>query len=168
MFVSAGQVVIVGVGLIGGSIGLAVRSHDPSARVVGVGRDRNSLDRAWRRGAIHEGTTDLAEAVSGASVVVVCTPVSRVAQDIRQVADVAGVDALVTDAGSTKRQIVEAAERHPRAADVYVGAHPMAGSERSGVDHARGDLFVDRVCVLTPTPRTPPDRLEAARRFWGG
>ncbi len=161
-------VAIIGVGLIGGSLGLALRSGGLASRVVGVGRDLGTLEQARASGAIDTATTDLAEAVADAAVVVVCTPVSRIPHDVRRVAEAAPADALVTDAGSTKRQIVETVEGHPTAADVFVGAHPIAGSERSGAAHARSGLFRGRVCVLTPTPRTPSDRLERARRFWGG
>jgi prephenate dehydrogenase len=72
----------------------------------------------------------------------------------------------VTDAGSSKRKIVETVERHPRSATVFVGAHPLAGSEQRGVNHAQVDLFDGRVCVLTPTPRSRPERLRRARAFW--
>jgi prephenate dehydrogenase len=135
--------------------------------VVGVGRNLRTLEQARQSGAIDLATTDMAEGVAGASVVVVCTPVSRIPHDVRRVAEVAPADALVTDAGSTKRRIVETVEGHPTAGDVFVGAHPIAGSERSGAAHARPELFRGRVCVLTPTPRTPADRLQRAREFWG-
>lgn len=161
-------VAIIGVGLIGGSIGLALRSGGLAARIVGVGRDLRTLEQARAGGAIDEATTDLAKGVADAAVVVVCTPVSRIPHDVRRVAEVAPAGALVTDAGSTKRQIVETVEGHPTAAEVFVGAHPIAGSEQSGAAHARPGLFRGRVCVLTPTPRTPADRLDRARRFWGG
>jgi prephenate dehydrogenase len=161
-------VAIVGVGLIGGSIGLALRSRGLAARVVGVGRDLKTLHQARERGVIDEATTDLEEGVAAAEVVVVCTPVGRIAHDVRRAAEAVPAGALVTDAGSTKRQIVETVETNPAAADVFVGAHPIAGSERAGAAHARAGLFRDRVCVLTPTPRTSVDRLERARRFWGG
>jgi prephenate dehydrogenase len=92
--------------------------------------------------------------------------VDRVAEDVRRCAELAGPEVLITDAGSSKRQIVEAIERHPRCAAVYVGAHPVAGSERKGVAHARPDLFDGRPCVLTPTMRTPADRILRARAFW--
>jgi prephenate dehydrogenase len=101
-------------------------------------------------------------------VVVVCTPVGRIAQDVRRAAEAAPRTALITDAGSTKRRIVEEVEKTPRAADAFVGAHPLAGSERSGWASARADLFRDRVCVLTPSSRTPTARLRAARGFWAG
>ena len=155
-------VAIVGVGLIGGSLGLALRSGGLAERVIGVGRNPSTLEQAKSEGAIDEATTDLAEGVSEAAVVVVCTPVSRIPHDVRRVAEAAPAGALVTDAGSTKRQIVETVEGHPTAADFFVGAHPIAGSERSGSAHASAGLFRGRVCVLTPTPRTPFDRLERA------
>jgi prephenate dehydrogenase len=163
-----GTVSIVGVGLIGGSIGLALRSRGLASRVVGVGRNMESLEQACERGTIDQATAELAEGVAGADVVVVCTPVSRIPQDVRKVAEFAPEAALVTDAGSTKRQIVEAVERHAAASSMFVGAHPLAGSERSGSAHAHPGLFDDRVCVLTPTPRTPGPRLTRARAFWGG
>ncbi len=157
---------IVGVGLIGGSIGQALRERARGTTVVGVGRNQTALDLAVDLGAIDRGTTDLGAAAASADVVVVCTPVNRIAEDIKRAADRAPASALITDAGSSKRLIVEAVERHPRAAAAFVGAHPIAGSERRGVSHARADLFDGRVCVLTPTPQTRPDRMKRARDFW--
>jgi prephenate dehydrogenase len=161
-----GTVAIVGVGLIGGSIGLALRTRGLASEVVGVGRDPTTLEEAARLGAIDRGTVELDSAVAGAQVVVVCTPVSRIANQVRQVAETAPPQVLVTDAGSAKRQLVEAVERHSPSAAVFVGAHPLAGSERRGVAHARADLFDGRLCVLTPTPRTRLDRARRAREFW--
>ncbi len=161
-----GTVAIVGVGLIGGSIGLALRARGSAGRVVGVGRDGGRLDAARRLGAIDAATTDPDEAAAGADVVVVCTPVDRVAADVVRAAGFAPAGALITDAGSTKRAIVEAAEAEPEARSRFVAAHPIAGSERSGASHARADLFEGRTCVLTPTGRTPGDRLDRARAFW--
>ncbi|MDG3003364.1 prephenate dehydrogenase [Paludisphaera mucosa] len=164
-----GTVAVVGVGLIGGSIGLALRARGLAAEVVGVGRDLASLQQARERGVIDRATTDLSRGVAEADVVVVCTPVGRIAEDVRHAAELAPRSALITDAGSTKRGIVEAVERSsPRAAEMYVAAHPLAGSERSGSAFARADLYQDRVCVLTPTARTASDRLRRAREFWAG
>jgi prephenate dehydrogenase len=92
--------------------------------------------------------------------------VTLIAADARRAAEGGPEDVLVTDAGSTKRRIVAEVEAHPRALAAFVGAHPIAGSERKGVAHARADLFEGRVCVLTPTARTPPERRDRARRFW--
>lgn len=161
-----GRVAIVGVGLIGGSIGLALRARRVAAEVIGIGRDAGSLARAVERGAIDRAALDLREGARSADVVVVCTPVNRVSEDVRSCAEAAPARVLITDAGSSKRQIVEAVERQPRSPAVFVGAHPIAGSEHRGVDHARADLFDGRPCVLTPTSRTPADRLSRARRFW--
>jgi prephenate dehydrogenase len=161
-----GTVSIIGVGLIGGSIGMVLRGRRLAEEVVGVGRDPHSLDEAVRKGAIDRGTTDLARGVADADIVVVCTPVSCVAADACRAAESAPSHVLITDAGSSKRMIVEAVERHPRAAGVFVGAHPLAGSEQRGPAHARGDLFDGRVCVLTPTLRTRLDRIHRALGFW--
>jgi prephenate dehydrogenase len=159
-----GTVSIVGVGLIGGSIGRALRESSRAERVVGIGRNASRL--AVGIGAVDEATTDLAEGVAGADVVVVCTPVSQVADYVIRAAEHGPRGVLITDAGSTKRTIVEAVERDDRARRTFVAAHPLAGSERSGVGFAEAGLFEGRMCVLTPTPRTPSDRLERARAFW--
>jgi prephenate dehydrogenase len=159
-------VAIVGVGLIGGSIGMALRARSLADRVVGIGRDRERLDEGIRLGAIDVATTDPGQGVQEADVVVVCTPVTRIANDVLAVAESAPQGVLITDAGSTKRGIVEAIEHDPRGCASFVGGHPIAGSERKGVRHADPDLFEGRVCVLTPTAKTPTDRLRRARSFW--
>jgi prephenate dehydrogenase len=161
-----GTVGIVGVGLIGGSIGLALRARGLAERVVGIGRDVRRLEDAKALGAIDEGSTEPTRGLSGADVVVVCTPVTRIVEDVATAVRAARSDALITDAGSTKRQIVEDVQWDPKARAAFVGAHPIAGSEKSGAAHARADLFERRPCVLTPTAQTPADRLERARGFW--
>jgi prephenate dehydrogenase len=160
-----GTVAIVGVGLIGGSVGLALRAR--GTRVVGIGRDPGRLDQARALGAIDEGSTEPARGLTEAEVVVVCTPVTRIAEDVLAASRLAPPECLITDAGSTKRELVEAIEEDLRARSMFVGAHPIAGSEKKGAAHAQARLFENRPCVLTPTPRTPPDRLERARSFWG-
>jgi prephenate dehydrogenase len=159
-------VTIVGVGLIGGSIGLALRGRGLAERVIGVGRSESRLEEAVRLGAIDEFTTELARGVAEAEVCVVCTPVTRIAADAIAAAEHGPADLLVTDAGSTKRLIVEAVERHERARAAFIGAHPIAGSEQTGVAHARGGLFDGRACVVTPTPHSPVDRIARAVEFW--
>jgi prephenate dehydrogenase len=161
-----GTVAIVGVGLIGGSIGLALRARELCGRVVGIGRSAARLGEALALGAIDEAATELSRGVAEAEVVVVCTPVTQIADDVLRASAHGPEGLLVTDAGSTKLGIVEAVEREARPRAVFVGGHPLAGSERQGVAHARADLFEGRACVLTPTPRTPLDRLRRARSFW--
>jgi prephenate dehydrogenase len=159
-------VAIIGVGLIGGSIGLALRAKGLAGRVIGIGRDASKLEEARRLGAIDVGEVDPSKGLAGADVAVVCTPVTRIVEDILGAARLGPESILVTDAGSTKARVVETIERDERAKRCFVGAHPIAGSERQGVAFARADLFEGRSCVLTPTGSTPPDRLERARMFW--
>jgi prephenate dehydrogenase len=161
-----GTVVIVGVGLIGGSIGQALRARKVAKRVVGLGRGRKRLDDAERLGAIDEGTVDPEHAYRRAEIAVICTPVDRIAGDAKLAARLGPDALLVTDAGSTKRLIVEDVEKDETGRACFVGAHPIAGSERSGVAFARADLFEGRVCAITPTSSTPSDRLERCRTFW--
>lgn len=161
-----GTVTIIGVGLIGGSIGQALRARKLANRIVGVGRDEAKLAKARQLGAIDLATTDSARGVAEAEVVVVCTPVTRIAADVRQAAAQGSRKVLITDAGSTKATIVTVVEADALARNLFVAAHPIAGSERSGAEHARADLFDGRVCVLTPGRSTPLDQLSRARLFW--
>ncbi len=161
-----GTVAIIGVGLIGGSVGCALRARGLAGRVVGVGRDSARLERAREMGAIHSFELDTGRGVREAEVVVVCTPVSRIVDDVRVAAASMPEDGLITDAGSTKAGIVGAIESVTSARARFIGAHPIAGSEKSGVEHASEDLFERATCVLTPTPRSDPGRLESAARFW--
>jgi prephenate dehydrogenase len=153
---------IVGVGLIGGAIGLAAKKRGLAERIIGVGRDRTKLELARRLGAIDEVSLDLASAAAAADCVVFCAPVNRIAEQVKIVAARCPAGAILTDAGSTKQAIVEAVEAEPR----FVGAHPLAGSEKKGVEYAHADLFVERWTVLTPTARTLPEAVARVRSFW--
>jgi cyclohexadieny/prephenate dehydrogenase len=157
---------IVGVGLIGGSIGLGAKARSVSRRVVGIGRNPETLAKAQAFGAIDEFTTELASGVRSANVVVFCSPVDQIARQAREAAMYAMAGALFTDAGSTKANIVRDLERSLPAHLRFVGAHPLAGSEKQGAENARADLFDGRVCVLTPTQRTDPAAVERATQFW--
>jgi prephenate dehydrogenase len=158
-------IAIVGVGLIGASIGMAVRKRQLARRVVGIGRTRATLETAQHRGAIDQHFTDLAAGVRGADFVILCTPVERIAE--QAVAAIkAAPRALVTDAGSTKEGIVAAVEQAAPPGALFVGSHPLAGSEKTGPEAARADLLVGRVVVLTPTPRTPDSALSRVHEFW--
>jgi prephenate dehydrogenase len=154
---------IVGVGLIGGAIGLAVKKRGLAQRIIGVGRDPAKLEQARRLDAIDEATLEIAEAVRDADFVVFCTPVDRIAGQIAEAAACARETAFFTDAGSTKQAIVEAVDGVWLR---FVGSHPLAGSEKKGAEHASADLFVNRWTVLTPTEKTPPDAVAAVRSFW--
>ncbi len=166
-------VAIVGVGLIGGSIGLALRDRGLADAVVGIGRRQSSLRKARRCGAVTQTTTDIPRGVRRAQLVVVCTPVEAVAQRIRAVAAAAAPGTLITDAASTKEQIVADAEAYLRGAaesiprDVrFVGSHPLAGDHRAGPEHASADLFEGRTVVVTPTGRSRAADVRQLDQFW--
>ena len=157
---------IVGVGLIGGSVGLAAKARTATRHVVGIGRNPDTLAKAKSLGVIDEFTTDLAAGVRAADIVVFCSPVDQIARQAIEAAPHAKQGALFTDAGSTKANIVRDLEAKLPANVRFVGAHPLAGSEKQGAEHARADLFEGRVCVLTPTARTDVAALERVSLFW--
>jgi prephenate dehydrogenase len=158
--------VIVGVGLIGGSIGLAARRRGLVERVIGVGRQRASLDKALAIGAIDEGTLDLSTAVRQAQIAVFCTPVDSIAQQILTIGPQCQPGTLLTDAGSTKAAIVAAIDGNLPPEVHFVGSHPLAGSEKRGPEFADADLYLNKLTVLTPTPRTNPAGLSQTQSFW--
>ena len=157
---------IVGVGLIGGSIGLAAKKRGLARRVLGVGRNKDSLERAKNLGAIDAWFLDLIPAVHEAELVVFCTPVDQIADQVQAAAPACANGALLTDAGSTKGQIIKAIEGRLPAGVVFVGSHPLAGSEKRGPEHAEADLFQDRLTVISPTARTDPAAIERIKSFW--
>lgn len=161
------KVAIVGVGLIGGSIGLALRKRGLCQKVTGIGRRKSSLEKALAVGAIHDATTDLAAGVADADVIVVASPVDSIAAHVCQVVAAAPHASLVTDAGSTKGQICAAIDvKLAGSRNPFVGSHPLAGDHRAGPEFSRDDLFVEKTVILTPTNVTTPEALEKAREFW--
>jgi prephenate dehydrogenase len=161
-----GTLTIVGVGLIGGSIGLAARRRGLAGRVIGAGRQAATLEKARQLGAIDHVCSDLCEAVRRADVAVFCTPVTLIPEQVLTAAPACGNGTLLTDAGSTKGAIVRALDgKLPRGVR-FVGSHPLAGSEKRGPEHADADLFQGRVTVVTPTPRTDGAALERTVDFW--
>ncbi|MFN4260352.1 MAG: prephenate dehydrogenase [Gemmataceae bacterium] len=161
-----GTLTIVGVGLIGGSIGLAVKRRGLVERVIGVGWRRETLDRALTLGAIDAGELDLAAGVAPADWVVFCTPVERIAGQIRAAAAVCRPGTLLTDAGSTKAAIVRAVEGQVPEGIIFIGSHPLAGSEKRGPEHADADLLLNRLVIVTPTATTPTDAVRRVTGFW--
>ncbi len=160
------NVAIVGVGLIGGSIGLALRGRGLAEVVVGIGRSQGSLRMARRAGAVTHTTIDLAKGVAEAELVVVCTPVAKIAGFVREAMNSCPEGTLVTDAGSTKASIVAALDEGLPRGCRFLGSHPLAGSEKTGVNHARADLFDGRVVVITPTRNTRAEDFDLLEEFW--
>jgi prephenate dehydrogenase len=162
-------VAIVGVGLIGGSIGLAMRERKLARQIIGIGRSQNRLDTARTIGAIDHGVTNLAAGVAEAQLLVVATPVDTIAERIVQASAFIPPDCLITDAGSTKQaivQIVDAALAARRGGPRFIGSHPLAGDHRTGPEHARADMFDGRVVVITPSEATRPAAITEANGFW--
>jgi prephenate dehydrogenase len=159
-------VAIVGVGLIGGSIGLTLRQRGLADAVVGVGRRSASLRTARRVGAVTTTTVDLAKGVAGAELIVVCTPVQRIVDTVREAARHCPEGALITDTGSTKRAIVESLDGQLPRGCRFLGGHPLAGSEKTGAVHAVADLFEGRIAVLTPTKNTHAEDFDTLESFW--
>ena len=160
------KITIVGVGLLGGSIGLAMRAAGFTGGIIGVGRHERSLDDAVRAGCINRGTTDLREGVAGSDLIVLAAPIGAINRLLERLGEIDSGGAIITDVGSTKRTIVQTAERALAEPGRFVGSHPMAGGERPGPEAARADLFHNRPVVLTPTGRTRPETTATVERLW--
>jgi prephenate dehydrogenase len=165
------RLAIFGVGLIGGSFAAALKHAGAVAHVVGVGRGRANLERALELGVIDEIASDARTALLGADFVLVAIPVQQTGTLLAQIAPHLEPECVVTDGGSTKRDVVDAARRVlGRKLAQFVPAHPIAGAERSGVEAATASLFHARTVVLTPVPETSSEaraRVEAAWRQCG-
>ena len=163
------SVTIVGAGLIGASVGLALRERELAKSVIGVGRRTSTLRKARQRGAVTSATTDLSRGVRDSQMIVICTPVERIAAFVLEAAKHCPPGALITDAGSTKLEIVravDAALKNISNQVAFVGSHPMAGSEKTGPSHAQANLFEGRVAVVTPSKQTSEGAAEQVERFW--
>ena len=161
------KLTILGVGLLGGSVGLAAKARGVTLTVCGVGRDVRNLERARAAGAIDTFAVDVTEAVADADIVVVCTPVDRIAADVLAVAKAAPPQCLITDVGSTKGNILrELAGKLSADGPTFIAAHPLAGSEKRGSANASADLFVDRLVITTPEADTDGEAIAAVEHFW--
>jgi prephenate dehydrogenase len=162
-----GKLVICGVGLIGGSFALALRQAGLVERVVGIGRRPEPLAAARELGIIDEVAVDWADALAGAELVLLAMPVGQMDAVAAAIAPYLQDGTIVTDAGSTKRDVIEAIYRHlgPQLASV-VPAHPIAGAEKSGPTAARADLYRDRKVVVTPLPENNPAAVARVRELW--
>jgi prephenate dehydrogenase len=156
---------IVGCGLLGCSIAAALKSRRFPGSIVGCGRPGKNLDTALGRNLIDRAESDLGQAAAACDLIVICTPVDRIVEDIRIAADRARPGTLITDVGSVKRFVCEPAGELP-AGITFIGSHPIAGSEKQGCANADSDLFEGRVCVLTPRSTIPRERVVALSSFW--
>lgn len=160
------QITIVGTGFIGGSIGLAAKAARLADVIVGTDVDHDAIDQALAVRAIDRGQTDLLRAVKGSSLVILAAPVETLEAIIRSIVPVLERDAILSDVGGVKGQMVLNIDALLPPHLYFVGAHPIAGSEQSSAISSRTDLFNGKPCVLTPTPETNADALNVVRSFW--
>ncbi len=161
------QLAIVGVGLLGGSVAKGARLGGLARRIIGIGRDARRLRPALDDGTLDLAVTDLEGGVREADVILLATPVLTIEGLLERVWRAAPDGALITDVGSTKRNIVRAAERLAATRSLrFVGSHPLAGSEQAGYSVARADLFRGATVVVTPTEATELGALKKTTEFW--
>ena len=161
------KIALVGVGLLGGSLGLAIKRRRLACRVEGYVRRAASVDECRKYGAVDRAALDLHSVVENADLVILCTPLAQMRPLMERMLPVLKHGAIVTDVGSVKASVVKDLESIvAKAGAHFIGSHPMAGAERTGVSAARMDLFEDTVCVVTPTKRSNRAALRKVEQFW--
>ena len=165
-FDRVGRIVIAGVGLIGGSVGQALKRAGFPGEVVGLGRSWSSLNKALAARAVDSATLDFAEALSGADMLLICTPVNVAPAIAEEAVKHTRDGCIISDVGSTKRRVVADVEKLMHKAVHFVGAHPMAGSHETGVMAADATLFEGSICIITPTESTNPEAVDAVSELW--
>jgi len=160
-------VTIIGVGLLGGSLGQALRKHRLAGEVVGCVRRHASIAEAKRAGAVDSATQDFAAGVTGADLIILCTPIGQMRRTLQTLLPHIQHGAIITDVGSVKGAVVRDLESlAAKAGAHFVGSHPMAGSEKTGVNAARVNLYDGAACVVTPTKKTNRRALTAVEKLW--
>lgn len=158
------KVAIIGVGLIGGSIALAMKKKRLADEIIGVSRHEKTLSSAKEKGAIDTGSQDL-NAISDADLVILSAPVGTILDLAPRISEIIRADCIVCDVGSTKEEIVIKLDRiFPN----YVGAHPLAGSEKQGVLNSKAEIFEGTLCIVTPTKKTNTQALLKIEKLWRG
>jgi prephenate dehydrogenase len=167
------KIVIFGVGLIGGSVALALKKAAAAPKIVGVGRNIENLKTAIDLGVIDEAESDIAKAVADADLVLIATPVAQTPKILEAIIPHLSAHTVVTDAGSTKSDIQTYVKNASKQAtnpqhflSQFVGGHPIAGAEKSGVTAAKADLFIGKNVVLTPTENTSSEAIKLVRELW--
>jgi prephenate dehydrogenase len=161
------KIAIIGVGLLGGSIGLAARKSRLAEEIAGYVRREKTIAECEKVGALDYATMDLLAAVSNADLVVLCTPLAQMRPLAEQFLPALKRGAIVTDVGSVKAGVVRELETLlTKVGAHFVGSHPMAGGEKTGVAASRADLFEKAICVLTPTKKSNAQAVRKLERFW--
>lgn len=160
------QVAIIGVGLIGGSLGKALKEKKLASKVVGIVRRKKSIAEALQNQAVDIATLDLQEGVKDADLIVIGVPAEDILPTIDKITPYIKKDTIITDVGSVKEKIVIESEKKLEKKAFFIGSHPIAGSERKGVTHALGSLFLKAVCVITPTKKSNKQALNKIISLW--
>lgn len=158
---------IIGVGLIGGSLARALREKGYCNNIVGASRSASHLQKAVDLGVIDSYSTDLQEAVIGADVIIVCVPLGAMEMVFTKIKDVITPDTIITDVGSSKQCVVDAAQRaFGEIPANLIPGHPIAGTEKSGVEASFAELFQRRKVIITPLPQNNPDQVAKIEQMW--
>lgn len=166
-FPAISKLVVVGVGLIGGSFALALRRAGLAGRIVGMGRSPENMQRALELGIIDEQTSDFAAALSDADFVLLAIPVKQTARVMQQMAPHLEAHTIISDVGSTKRNVVQAARANlGKRIERFIPAHPIAGTEFSGAEAAFPDLFQDKPVILTPLQENDQQTVDRVADLW--
>lgn len=157
------KVAIIGVGLIGGSLGLALKKKALAKEIIGIGHHQKSIDRALRVGAIDTGYVELGK-IRGADLVILAAPVKEIITILPKLKNLISEECLIIDAGSTKSEIIKISQKHKLR---FIGCHPLAGMEKKGPENAREDLFKGSFCLLVPPKKYNPQDLSRVKKLWG-
>ena len=160
------RMAVIGVGLIGGSLARVLRQKGAVGEVIGIGRGEANLKRGVELGVLDSYSLDPKEGVQGADLVFIATPVCSIPAMVAQIAPFLSPGAIVTDGGSVKEYVVEACEPLMPEGTFFVGGHPIAGTEHSGVEASFSTLYQGKRCIVTPTPRTDPAALAKVVEIW--
>lgn len=159
------KITVIGTGLIGGSLGLAIKKNKIARKVIGYGRNYNKLKLAKIAGAVDLITTDLKEAVKDSDIIILCLPIRLILKFSKKISGLVKKGCIITDAGSTKSEIVKSSTKIFKNA-YFVGSHPLAGSHNSGIKFAKQDLFEDSTSVITPIKNTDKTAVKKIKFIW--
>ena len=163
------KVTIIGVGLIGGSLAKAIKANKLANIVCGYGRDQSRLEKAKKGNIIDELSTDMAEAIKDADIVVIATPVGTFKQILKEIEPFISDQVIITDVGSTKTNIIKIVnEVLAKKSKYFVPAHPIAGKEKSGFEVSVPDLFEDKKVIITPLENNAPESTQIIHDMWSG
>ncbi|MGB2693436.1 MAG: prephenate dehydrogenase [Thermodesulfobacteriota bacterium] len=160
------KITVVGLGLIGGSLALALKESKQVKTVVGIDPNDDSIKYAFNNGIINEGSSDINEVITDSDIIVISNYVGMIVDTAKSIAKIATDGSIITDVGSVKSSVVSRIETYLPDNLHFVGGHPIAGTENSGVQFADSNLFIDRRCILTPTDKTDFEAKSNVKSMW--